>query len=98
MTYTLKLFPLVGSFASNKDVATNLRTAELMPRLSKNEDIILDFASVEAGTQSFIHALIAEPIQIYGSEILNHFKFKSCSKIIKTLIGLVIDYTTLPRA
>jgi hypothetical protein len=97
MSHTITLFPLVGVFASNKDVATDLRITEIMPRLAKNEDIILDFTGVEAGNQSFIHALIAEPIQVYGSEIINHIKFKSCSEIIKTLIGLVVDYTNLSR-
>jgi len=95
MTYTITLFPLVGEFASNKDVATNLRTTELMPRLANNEEIIIDFDKVEAGTQSFIHALIAEALQLHGPNILDHLKFKSCSPIIQTLIGLVVDYTRI---
>lgn len=96
MTYTLTLFPHLGSFASNKDVATDLRTKEILPRLAKNEEIILNFTGIEAGTQSLIHALIAEPLQIYGKNALRLLKFKSASPIMKTLISLVIDYSILP--
>lgn len=98
MTYTIRLFPLVGEFASNKDVATNLRQTEILPHLKKNEEVIIDFDKVEAGTQSFIHALIAEALQLHGPKILDRLKFKSCSPIIQTLVGLVVDYTTLPRS
>lgn len=98
MTYTLVLSPHLGSFASNKDVASDLRIKEILPRLAKHEEIILDFAGVEAGTQSLVHALIAEPLQLYGKDTLKILKFKSASPIMKTLISLVIDYTLIPRS
>jgi len=97
MTYTLTLFPHLGIFGSNKDVATDLRLKEILPHLAKHEEVILDFAGVEAGTQSLVHALIAEPLQLYGKDTLKLLRFKSASPIMKTLISLVIDYTLLAK-
>lgn len=97
MTHTLSLLPHLGSFASNKDVATNLRLKEILPRIAKHEEVILDFTGIEAGTQSLVHALIAEPLQLYGKDVLKLIKFKSASPIMKTLISLVIDYTLIPQ-
>lgn len=97
MTYTLVLFPHFGSFASNKDLATTLRQTEIMPRLKQNEEVILDFAGIDGGTQSLIHALIAETLQLHGKDVLKLLKFKSASPILQTLISLVIDYSLLPK-
>lgn len=98
MTYTLLLLPHLGSFASNKDVARNLRQTEILPRLSRGESVILDFTGVDGSTQSLIHALIAEPLQLYGKKVLTLLQFKSANPLLKTLISLVIDYSLLnPR-
>ncbi|MBP9670148.1 DUF4325 domain-containing protein [Candidatus Woesebacteria bacterium] len=97
MTYTLQLFPHLGSFASNKDTARALRQSEIIPRLAKGEGIILDFTGIDGSTQSLIHALIAEPLQLYGHKALSLLQFKSANPIVKTLIGLVIDYSLIHR-
>lgn len=96
MTYTINIHSHFGSFASNKDIARTIRQVEIIPRLAKNELIILDFTGVEGSTQSLIHALIAEPLQLYGKNALNHLQFKSANPLLKTLISLVIDYSLLP--
>ncbi|KKU44931.1 MAG: hypothetical protein UX64_C0041G0004 [Microgenomates group bacterium GW2011_GWC2_46_7] len=95
MTYLLALFPHLGNFASNKDIATVLRQTEILPRLAKQEVVILDFSGVEGSTQSLIHVLIAEPLQLYGQDALKILKFKSACPILRTLISLVIDYSLL---
>lgn len=97
MTHTIVLLPLVGDFAHNKDVATQIRQDQLLPILAKYEQIVLNFTGVTGSTQSFIHALIAEPLQIYGKDVLKLLQFKSASPIMKTLISLVIDYSLLPK-
>lgn len=96
MTYTIVLLPHLGSFASNKDVATTLRRAQILPHLKNNEEVILDFAGIEGSTQSLIHALMAQPLQLYGRDILKLLKFKSANLLLRNLIGLVIDYSLLP--
>ncbi len=96
MTYTLSLLPHLGSFASNKDVARELRQSEILPHISRGESIILDFTGIDGSTQSLIHALIAEPLQLYGKKALTLLQFKSANPLLKTLISLVIDYSLLP--
>jgi len=99
MNQTIQLLSSVGSsFASNKDIANQLRQDLIMPAIKNGEIVVIDFSGVEAGTQSFVHALIAEPIQVFGEKALIQMQFKSCSPIIKNLIGLVIDYTRIAQA
>lgn len=97
MTYTINILSHLGSFASNKDIARNLRQSEILPRIERGESVILDFTGVDGTTQSLIHALIAEPLQLYGQKALNLLQFKSANSLLKTLISLVIDYSLIHR-
>lgn len=88
----IKLFKQVGPFAENKDIAANIRLNKLIPALEKNENIILNFEKVEGATQSFIHALISDPMRKYGHEVLGKIQFKSCNDTVKGIISIVVDY------
>ena len=81
-----------GAFAENKDIARELRLREIISALEKNEDVVLDFAGVDATTQSFIHALISDLIRKYGNDVLYHIEFKSCNEHVRKIIGIVVDY------
>lgn len=89
---TLKLFPITGSFAENKDIARDIRVKEIIPALDKNEEVTLDFKDIDSATQSFIHALISDIIRNYGIEILDKIFFKNCSDTVKKIINIVTDY------
>jgi hypothetical protein len=89
---TIKLFPVTGSFAENKDIARDIRVKEIIPALDKNEEVTLDFKDVDSATQSFIHALISDIIRNYGSKILDTIFFKNCSDTVKKIISIVTDY------
>ena len=89
---TIKLFPVTGSFAENKDIARDIRVKEIAPSLEKKEEVTLDFKDVDSATQSFIHALISDVIRNYGIEIIDKIFFKNCSETIKIIINIVIDY------
>ncbi len=89
---TIKLHPLVGSFAENKDIARDIRINKIIPMLNKKEEITLDFEKIESATQSFIHALISDLIRKYGIEILDKISFKNCNEITKKIITIVVDY------
>lgn len=88
----IKIFPLVGGFAENKDVARDIRQQRINPALKNNEDVVLDFENVTSATQSFIHALISEVIREYGAEALDKISFKNCGETIQKIIGIVVDY------
>jgi len=88
----IKLFPEVGSFAENKDLAKTLRLKKIIPALKKKQEVTLDFEKVDSATQSFIHALISDLIRTYGADVLDRIRFKNCSETIKTIIKIVTDY------
>ncbi len=88
----IKMFPLVGNFAENKDLARKIRVEELIPRLEKQEEVTLDFQGIGSATQSFIHALISDLIRRYGVEVLDQIYFKNCNDIVKQIINIVVDY------
>lgn len=90
---TISLFPRVGSFAENKDVARDIRIHGIIPALEKNQHVVLDFSKVDSATQSFIHALISDLIRRYGNEVLDRIRFKSCSETIQKIVTIVTDYT-----
>lgn len=88
----IKLFPIVGSFAENKDLAKDIRIDKINSNLDKGEEITLDFEGVESATQSFIHALISDLIRKYGSEVLDKIYFKNCNEMVKKIITIVVEY------
>ncbi len=89
---TIKLQPIVGSFAENKDKAKEIRIKKINPILKKGESIKLDFEGVTLATQSFIHALISQLIRHYGTEVLDRIQFKNCNNTLKKIIEIVTDY------
>ena len=88
----IKLLPLVGQFAENKDLAKKIRTEQLIPLLEKKKKITLDFSGISATTQSFIHALLSDLIRKYDAELFDFVIFKGCSENVKQIINIVVDY------
>jgi hypothetical protein len=81
-----------GKFAENKDVARDIREEHIIPSIEKGKEVILDFGGVESTTQSFIHALISEPIRKYNGEAMKLMVFKNCNDNTKEIITIVADY------
>lgn len=88
----IKLFPEVGSFAENKDIAKDIRLTRIIPALDRNEEVVFDFGGVDSVTQSFIHALISDLIRKYGSDVLDQIYFRSCNKTVQGIIDIVVAY------
>lgn len=88
----IKLHPIVGSFAENKDLARNIRIKKIIPALDNKQEVTLDFKGIDSATQSFIHALISNLIRSYGSEVLDKIYFKNCNETIRKVVGIVVDY------
>ncbi len=88
----IRLLAHAGSFAENKDAARALRLGEILPALESGDTVVLDFAGVEAATQSFIHALISDLLRKHGSAVLDRIEFKSCNEAVRKIIGIVVDY------
>lgn len=83
---------LAGDFAENKDIAKKLRIEKIMPALSKGDEIILDFDGVTGATQSFIHALISDPIRELKDVAFNNLAYKNTNADIREIISIVYRY------
>lgn len=88
----IKLLPSVGKFAENKDLAKEIRVKKVMPALARNEDVTFDFVDVEGATQSFIHALVSDPIRKYQSQAFDKLFYKNTNEDIQEIISTVYRY------
>lgn len=86
------MFQKTGRFAENKDIARDIRINELLPALKSGKEIVIDFTSVDAATQSFIHALFSDAIRKFGADALERITFKGCNKNVQQMINIVADY------
>jgi STAS-like domain of unknown function (DUF4325) len=93
MSVEVQVNPGANGFAEDKDSAKELRKTVIMPSLVANKTVILNFSGVTSSTQSFVHALIAEPLQKMGEDVLDRLEFRSCAPQIKNLVELVVDYS-----
>lgn len=92
MKRIIKIQKIAGDFAENKDMAKKLRIEEIMPALSKGEEVILDFNGVDGATQSFIHALISDPIRELKDVAFNNLAYKNANDNIREIISIVYRY------
>ena len=92
MSMIIKMKDLAGDFAENKDVAKDLRVTKIMPALADGKEVVLDFSGVSGTTQSFIHALISEPIRQFRDVALEKMHHKNCSNVVKEVIKTVYEY------
>ena len=83
---------LVGEFAENKDLAKKLRLEEIMPALSKGDEVIFDFAGVQGATQSFIHALVSDPIRELRDVAFDNLAYKNANDEVREIISIVYRY------
>ncbi len=88
----INIYENAGAFAENKDIARALRLNDILPALKKKEEVVLNFARVEAATQSFVHALISDVMRIHGPAALDQILFKSCNVTVRKIIDIVVDY------
>ncbi len=84
-----------GAFAEDKDVAAKIRDQELKPAIERGGKVRLDFTGVDGATQSFVHALISEPIRRNGSGVLDKIEFKKCNPTVRSVVEIVVEYSQL---
>ena len=92
MKHVNNLFECAGSFAENKDIAAQIRNNEIIPAFNRGDEIEIDFTGVTLTTQSFIHALISEPLRKNGEDTLDYLSFRGCNNAIKGIIETVVQY------
>ena len=92
MKKIIKLKQLAGEFAENKDIAKKVRVSEIMPALSKGHEVVIDFTGVSGATQSFIHALVSDPIREFKETAFDKLMYKSVNNDIREIISIVYRY------
>lgn len=92
MKKTIKILAFTGEFAENKDVAKKIRIEQILPALSKGKEVVIDFAGVNGATQSFIHALVSEPIREFKETAFNNLAYKNANSDIREIISIVYRY------
>lgn len=92
MKKILKIRKYAGDFAENKDVAKKLRIRKIIPALSKHDEVVLDFDGVSGATQSFIHALISDPIRKLRDVAFDNLFYKNTNNDIREIISIVYHY------
>jgi hypothetical protein len=82
----------IGDFAENKEIAKKLRIEQIMPVLSRGRAVVLDFDGVNGATQSFIHALISDPIRQFRGIAYDNLYYKNTNIDIQKIISIVYRY------
>lgn len=91
-TIIISIKKTAGTFAENKDIARDLRIKQIIPALEKKQIVIIDFSDVTGATQSFMHALISDPIRKFGEGVLDNIHFKNCNPVVKEVVNIVAEY------
>ena len=88
----IKMSEYVADFGGNKDTARRLRIEKIMPAISANKNVTLDFGGVSGVTQSFIHALLAETIREFPDGAFELIQFKNCTRDVRVVVEIVAEY------
>lgn len=83
-----------GAYAENKEEAIAYRTNYLINAVNEGKVIRLDFQDVVASPHSFLSALIATPIQIYGMASYKKIKVVNAVPEIRETIDYIFDDNT----
>ena len=89
---TLNMHEYINDYGENKDIAKQLRQTVILPALAHNEEVVIDFDGVSGATQSFIHALLANPIRHYPERAFELIIFKNCNDMVRVIIETVEEY------
>lgn len=88
----IKMKEHINGYGENKDIAKDIRQNIILPTLGRSEDITIDFEDITGVTQSFIHALLAEPIRKYPDGIFDKVTFKNCNDMVRVIVETVEEY------
>lgn len=83
-----------GRHAEVKDEAIRYRDKHLLPAVAEEKTLVLDFEGVESAPHSFISALIATPIQVFGMAAYKKIKVVNALPEIRETIDFILDENT----
>lgn len=84
----------LGDFAEIKEDAIKIRDKYLIPAISENKKIILDFNKVKSSPHSVLNALLATPIKQLGIKAYKRIKIINASSNIRETIDFIFEDNT----
>lgn len=85
----------VAEFVEDVEQAALVRRSKILPGIKDGRWVVLDFGNVRFATQSFVHALLFEPLRIPGS--LLRLSFLNCTRATEEAIRTVAAYAASYR-
>lgn len=92
MSDSIKIMDLAGGFAENKEIARRLRLDVVLPALRDGRSVIFDFQGVTGATQSFVHALVSDPIRKFGDGAYDNLYYENANDDIRKIVSIVYRY------
>lgn len=83
-----------GYYAEDKDAAKRFRDREIVPKINDGLKLRIDFADVKAAPHSFLSALLATPITIYGLRAYKNIKVINALPEIRETIDYILEENT----
>lgn len=91
----VSIYNFFGSYAEDKASAINYRDKYLIPAVTNNKSIIIDFNSVTSAPHSFLSALLATPIKQMGMSAYKRIKILNAEPEIRETIDYILDENTI---
>ena len=88
----IRIKDYAGEFGEDKDAAKVIRRKQIVPAIERGEAVTLDFAGMTGVTQSFVHALIAEPIMRFRERAFEQLFYLDANEQIAEIIAIVYRY------
>ena len=92
MEVLIKIRDFTGDFGEDKDVARDIRQERIVPAIERGDNVVLDFSDITGVTQSFVHALIAEPIMRFREKAFERLFYTEVNDQVAETISIVYRY------
>lgn len=92
MRTEIKIKDFAGDFGEDKDAARAIRQGQIVPAIERGDEVSLDFGGMSGVTQSFMHALIAEPIMRFRERAFQKLFYFDANEQISEIISIVYRY------
>ena len=92
MEILIRIHDYAGDFGEDKDAARTMRQKKIIPAIEHGDAVLLDFSDTTGATQSFIHALIAEPIMRFREQAFERLFYTGVNDQIAEIISIVYRY------
>jgi anti-sigma regulatory factor (Ser/Thr protein kinase) len=88
----------LADFVENVEEAAAIRRTQILPAVQEGRWVVLDCSHVRFATQSFVHALLYEPLRISGGVL--RLSFLHCSRAtmeaVQTVAAYAASYRQIP--